>query len=80
LPLKVLSHRVLGGGQAEVKQSEAGLELFVPESDRQPIVTIIALEMEGDVMQLPAIAVSLRADAGILKNPAATGADKDAKK
>jgi hypothetical protein len=40
---------------AEVKQSKAGLEIFVPESDRQPIVTIIALEVQGDVMQLPAI-------------------------
>jgi alpha-L-fucosidase len=80
LPLKVLSHRVLGGDLAEVKQSKAGLEIFVPESDRQPIVTIIALEMEGDVMQLPAIAVSLKSDAGILKNPAATGVEKDAKK
>ena len=55
LPVKVVSSRVLGGGKAEVKQADTGLEISVPESDRQPIDTIIALELDADALEIPAM-------------------------
>ena len=49
--------RVLSGGKAEVRQTAAGLEVSVPESDRQPIDTIVALELDGSALDLAAVDV-----------------------
>ncbi len=57
LPAKVLRSRVLTGGKAEVRQSAAGLEVAVAESDRQPLDTIVALELDGDALRIPAMSV-----------------------
>ena len=57
IPLKVLRSRVLSGGQADVRQTAAGLQLSVPESDRQPIDTIVALELDGAALDLSAVDV-----------------------
>ena len=57
LPLKVLSSRVLDGGKADVKQSDAGLEISVPENDRKPVDTVIALTVDGDTLKIPAMKV-----------------------
>jgi alpha-L-fucosidase len=60
---KVLRSRVLGGGQAEVRQTAAGLEVSVPQSARQPMNTVVALELGSSALDLPAsdvpMAVSL---------------------
>jgi alpha-L-fucosidase len=57
IPAKVLSSRVLGGGKADVRQTAAGIEISVPEGDRQAIDTIVALELDGDANQIPAVDV-----------------------
>ena len=57
IPAKVVSSRVLTGGKAEVRQTDSGIEISVPESDRQPIDTIVALELDGDANQIPAVDV-----------------------
>jgi alpha-L-fucosidase len=44
---KIVDCRVLSGGKAEVKQSDAALEVSVPKSARQEIDTIVALELDG---------------------------------
>src|SRR5262249_27221508 len=46
LAATVIRSRVLTGGNAQVRQSQAGLEISVPEPDRQPLDTIVALELD----------------------------------
>lgn len=57
IPAKVLRSRVLGGGSAEVRQTAAGLEISVPEGDRRPIDTVVALELDGSAFDLAAVEV-----------------------
>lgn len=52
---KVLSSRVLTGGEVEVRQSNAGLSLRLPAADRQPIATVIALKLDGPAWELPPV-------------------------
>jgi alpha-L-fucosidase len=85
IPLKVLGSRVLSGGQADVRQTAAGLQICVPESDRQPIDTIVALELDGAACDLLAVdvpgPVSLTANAqatasNVFQNQAEYSPDK----
>jgi alpha-L-fucosidase len=54
---RIISSHLLGGGRVEVRQTVTGLEISVPESDRRPIDTIVALELEGSALDLPAVEV-----------------------
>jgi alpha-L-fucosidase len=49
---KIVSHRVLTGGSATVKQSNAAIEVRVAEQDRQPIDTIVALKLDGPAAEI----------------------------
>jgi alpha-L-fucosidase len=44
---KIVSSSVLTGGTATVKQSDDGIEVSVPKSDRQDIDTIVVLKLDG---------------------------------
>jgi alpha-L-fucosidase len=44
---KIVSHSVLRGGTATVKQSEEDIEISVPKADRQDIDTIVALTLDS---------------------------------
>jgi alpha-L-fucosidase len=57
IPAKVLRSHVLSGGKAEVRQTGKGLVLSVPAKDRQPIDTVVALELDGPAMSIPALDV-----------------------
>lgn len=57
IPAKVLGSRVLGGGTARVRQSAAGLEIFVPVADRHPLDTVVALELDRSSLDWGAVAV-----------------------
>jgi alpha-L-fucosidase len=57
IPAKLLSSRVLTGGEAKVTQTASGIEISVPEGDRQPIDTIVALELDVDANRIPAVDV-----------------------
>ena len=83
--MKVLRSRVLSGGKAEVRQTAAGLEVSVAESDRQSIDTIVALELDGAALDLAAVdvpgPVSLATNAkatasNVFQNQAQYGPDK----
>lgn len=56
---------MLGGGNVEVKQSDVGLEISVPQTDRQPVDTVIAMEVAGDALKMPAMAVPQPVDTGL---------------
>ena len=55
--VQLVHARWLSGGQVESKQTDAGLEILVPEADRQKTETVVAMEFAGDVMKLPAVEV-----------------------
>ena len=55
IPAKVVRSRVLTGGKAAVRQTEAGLEISLPQGDRQPLDTIIALELDRPALGLAAV-------------------------
>lgn len=57
LPAQVLASRVLTGGKAQVRQTPEGLEIAVAEADRQPVDTIVALDLDRSALEIPAIAV-----------------------
>jgi alpha-L-fucosidase len=59
-PARIVSSCLLTGGQASVKQTDAGIEISVPPADRQEIDTIVALELDK-----PAIGIAPIASAGI---------------
>ena len=82
---KVLQGRVLGGGAAQLRQSAAGLEVSVPASEREPLDTVVALELDGPALDLPAldvpepVALTLGAKAtasNVFENQPAFGPDK----
>jgi alpha-L-fucosidase len=85
LPMKVLRGRVPGGDMADVRQTATGIEVSVPEAARQPIDTVVAIEVDGAVMDIPAIdvpspislALKARATASnVYRNQAEFGPDK----
>ena len=43
---KVVSHSVMGGGRATVKQSEQGIAISVPPENRQELDTIVVLKLD----------------------------------
>ena len=57
IPAKIVRSRVLGGGDADVRQTASGIEVSVPERNRQPLDTIVALELDSAAGRIPAIAV-----------------------
>ena len=57
LPIKVLSGRILGAGKAEIRQTPDALEISVPEQERQPVDTVVALELDRSALSLPAVKV-----------------------
>jgi alpha-L-fucosidase len=85
IPAKVLKSRVLTGGKAVVRQTATGIEVSVLNSDRHPVDTIVALELDGDANRIPAVIVpgpaSLATNAkatasNVYQNLAEYGADK----
>jgi alpha-L-fucosidase len=57
LPRRVLNARVLDGPTVPVHQTASGLEVHLPAANRQPIVTVMALELDGPARELPPLAV-----------------------
>jgi alpha-L-fucosidase len=56
---KVVRSRVLTGGTAALRQTEAGVEVSLPASDRQPLDTVIALDLDRSALDLAAQDVPL---------------------
>lgn len=58
LPAKVVTSRALTGGTATVQQTAEGIAVSVPAADRQPIDTIVELELDQSAMDLAPVAVT----------------------
>ncbi len=52
---RVVKHRVLSGGEATVKQTDAGIEVTVTAEHRDAIDTIVKLELDAPAKDIPAI-------------------------
>ena len=85
LAARVVRARVLNGGEVAVRQTENALEMAVPPEHRKPLDTILALDLDRDALDLPAVDVpapaSLAARAkatasNIYQNQAQYGPDK----
>jgi len=55
IPAKVISASALTGGEATVKQTEKGIEIFVPETARDDLDTIVALQLDSPVSAIPSL-------------------------
>lgn len=57
IPAKVVRSRVLTGGVATVRQTDSGLEVSVPENDRDPADTVVAIDLDRPASELPVLTV-----------------------
>ena len=58
LPVKIVRSRVLTGGQAQLTQTDAGIEVVVAKADRHLIDTIVALELDKPALEIAPLAVT----------------------
>jgi alpha-L-fucosidase len=82
---KIISSKALTGGKADVKQTDAGVEISVPAADRQEIDTVIQLELDGPAFNPspPSVALSGSLSSGkkarasnVFRNNPSLGPDK----
>ncbi|MCX7006795.1 MAG: discoidin domain-containing protein, partial [Kiritimatiellaeota bacterium] len=52
---RIIKHTVLTGGEATVKQTDAGIEVFVPAAQRDATDTIVKLELDSPAKEIPVI-------------------------
>jgi len=57
IPAKVVRGRVLAGGPASVRQTEAGLEVSAGEADRRAADTVVVLELDRPAVGIAAVDV-----------------------
>jgi alpha-L-fucosidase len=58
LPAKIVKSSLLGGGDVKVSQTDETIEISVPKSERQPIDTIVVLELDKPAIDIAPIAAS----------------------
>jgi alpha-L-fucosidase len=51
---KIVGSRSLSGGKPVVRQSEKGIQVSLPEEERQAIDTVLALDLDGSALDIPA--------------------------
>ena len=52
---RIVKHAVLTGGEATVKQTDAGIEVSVPAAQRDALDTIVKLELDAPAKSIPVI-------------------------
>jgi alpha-L-fucosidase len=57
IPKRITSSSLLGGGKADVKQTNEGIAIRVPPSDRKEIDTIVKLELDGPALEIAPVAL-----------------------
>ena len=58
LGVKVKEAGLLSGGKAEVRESDGKWVVRVPVGGRDPVDTVVRLQLEGSAMELPAVALT----------------------
>jgi alpha-L-fucosidase len=57
IPAKILAGRLLTGGAAQIRQTESGIDVSVPKSEREQLDTVVALELDSNALKIPALSV-----------------------
>ena len=60
LPAKIVSAKIPGGGKADVRRSESGIEISVAPYDRDPGDTVVVLKLDSDALKIPAMTVPVQ--------------------
>jgi alpha-L-fucosidase len=60
IPARVVRARVLGGGSASIRQTDAGIEVFVGEGDRHAADTVVVLELDRPAAGIATVDVSAK--------------------
>jgi hypothetical protein len=60
IPARVVRSRVLGGGSASNRRTDAGIEVFVGEGDRHAADTVVVLELDRPAAGTAAVDVSAK--------------------
>ena len=55
IPAKIVSAKMLGGGRAEVHQTENGIEMVIAAADRDASDTVIMLNLDSEAQAIPAV-------------------------
>jgi alpha-L-fucosidase len=58
IPAKIVSAKVLGGGKAEVRQTESGIQISVAPKYRNANGTVVALKLDSPAMNIAAMNVA----------------------
>jgi alpha-L-fucosidase len=58
IPAKIVSAKLLGGGPAEARQGENGIEISVAPARRDEKDTVIALQLDAEALKIPALEVA----------------------
>jgi alpha-L-fucosidase len=58
IPRKITASSILTGGTATVKQTNEGIEISVPKSERNELDTIIMLELDGPASGIPPVGLA----------------------
>jgi alpha-L-fucosidase len=58
LPGKIMGAKILGGGKADVRETDAGIEITVAPGERDASDTVVSLKFDRDVMKFPAVEVA----------------------
>lgn len=58
IPAKIVGASLLTGGKVEMQRTDEGIVLSVPASDRQPIDTLVKLELDGSAMDIAPVSLS----------------------
>jgi alpha-L-fucosidase len=58
IPAKIVGASLLTGGKVDMKQTDEGIVLSVPASDRQPIDTLVKLDLDGSAMSLAPVSLA----------------------
>jgi alpha-L-fucosidase len=56
---RIVSAKLMGGGEAPVQQTVDGVAIDVPAALRQPIDTIVELTLDGPAIDIPAVGVGV---------------------
>ena len=60
IPAKIVSSKVLTGGEVAIKQTNNAIEITVPAAARREIDTVIALELDRPAVEIPPVIPSVK--------------------
>lgn len=58
IPAKIVGAEILGGGRADVRQTDGGIEISVAPANRDANDTVVVLHLNSDALKIPAVNVS----------------------